>query len=830
MQYESLVKNLMKKLIFFFFLNFFISFTLSAQLLTTVKGQVTGPTENDPLPYVTISIAKDNNPEISIKKFATDINGNFVISIPPGKYIFTFQFVGMNVLKKNVEITGQTEIDLGKIILEESSTQLNEINVVAQKPLVKVETDKITYNAKDDPESSTSNVLELLRKVPMVTVDGEDKIQLKGSNNFKIYLNGKPSNMMTNNPSQILKSMPASSVKNIEVITEPGAKYDAEGVGGIINIVTDKRSDDGYSGSTGANADIRGGYGGNGYLALKYGKVGFTGNASYYHFNQPDVESNYERHEFDSSLENLLKQDGTSKVNGGGLYLSGALSYEPDTMNLLNFSASRYGGNYIVNTSQDALSQGIQNYSYHSKSSSTTEYGGINLSGDYQHNFKKKGEMLTVSYRYEENPNNSNFDNLFTDVSGNYFYPNGYRQKSNNKASGKEHTGQVDYEIPFSQKHIFETGLKYIFRKNYSTTDNSYYDVINKIWKTDTIQKNDLNHHQNILSGYVNYSFKTGKFGLNVGFRGEYTFLRIHFMNSQDTIINTNFFDPVPSITVSYQLGMTKTLRAGYNMRISRPGIWYLNPYVNNLNPTDIYYGNPELDAEHTHNFNINFGSFSQKTNLNTTLSYSLTNNAITSYSFIKDGITHNTQANIGKNQNISLNIFGSWTPNQKLRLYANANINYTDIRSTNDTQLQNDGFSGQIFSGLTLNLPKDFRLGANGGIFNSYIQLQTTQSSFYFYSFNLMKSLFNKKLDINLSTVNPFPESIEIRSRTKGLGFLQKTTYLEPIRNVRLSATFRFGNLKTTIKKVKKTISNDDIKAGGSDTQKGTGVIPAGN
>jgi len=813
----------MKKIIILFLLSCFTTVSLFAESSILVKGQLAGPTENEPLPFATISIAKETSPDAAFKKLAADDKGNFNITLPEGKYIFTFQFVGLKSLKKIIEISTTSKIDLGKIVLSENSTQLDEISVVAQKPLVKVETDKLTYNAKDDPESSTSNVLDLLRKVPMVTVDGEDKIQLKGSTNFKIYLNGKPSNMITNNPSQVLKSMPASSIKNIEVITEPGAKYDAEGVGGIINIITDKRVDDGYSGSAGANTDIRGGYGANGYLSLKYGKFGFTGNTSYYHFNQPQAESTYQRKEFEPLSTNSLTQNGTNKVNGGGLYWSGALSYEPDTLNLFNFSASRYGGSYSVNTPQDALSEGTRNYSYHAESTSKTEYGGMNLSGDYQHNFKKKGEMLTVSYRYEENPNNSNFDNIFTDVKGNYFYPNGYRQKSINKASGKEHTTQIDYELPFSSKHTLETGLKYIFRKNYSTSDNTFFDVNDETWKDDSTQKNDLNHHQNIMSGYLNYSFKTGKFGLNAGFRGEYTFQKIHFMNAQDTIINNNFFDPVPSVTVSYQLGMTKTLRVGYNMRISRPGIWYLNPYINNQNPTNIYYGNPKLDAEHTHNFNINFGTFTPKINLNTTLSYSLTNNAITSYSFVKDGVTHNTQANIGKNQNVGLNLFGSWTPNLKIRWFVNANTNYTDIRSTDETQLKNNGFSGQIFSGLTLTLPKDLRLGANGGIFSGNIQLQTTQSSFYFYSFNVMKSFFNKKLDINLSTVNPFAASVKFKSTTKGEGFTQETTYLEPIRNVRLSATFRFGNLKTSIKKVQKSISNDDLKAGGSNSQPST-------
>lgn len=231
-----------------------ISVSINAQNIT-IKGQLVSATDKKPLPYATISVANSTVPQKSIKKFATDDNGNFATTLQTGNYIFTFQFVGMNNLNRNVEVKGgESQLDLGKVEMAESSTELDEISVTAQRPLVKVEIDKLTYSAKDDPEASTSNVLDLLRKVPLVTIDGEDNIQLKGSSNFKIYLNGKPSNMISNNPSQVLKSMPANSIKDVEVITDPGARYDAEGVGGIINIITDKRVDEGYSGSLGPMA------------------------------------------------------------------------------------------------------------------------------------------------------------------------------------------------------------------------------------------------------------------------------------------------------------------------------------------------------------------------------------------------------------------------------------------------------------------------------------------------------------------------------------------------------------------------------------------------
>ncbi|WP_286854275.1 TonB-dependent receptor domain-containing protein, partial [Proteiniphilum sp. UBA5259] len=711
--------------------------------------------------------------------------------------------------------------------MDESSIELEEVSVTAQKPLVKVEIDKLTYSAKDDPESSTSNVLDLLRKVPLVTVDGEDEIQLKGSSNFKIYLNGKPSNMISGNPSQVLKSMPANSVKDIEVITDPGVKYDAEGVGGIINIVTDKRVDDGYSGSVGANGDTFGGYGGNAYLATRYGKFGFTGNSGYYYHKRPESESGFTREEF--SPQNLLTLNGKNKSDGGGLFLSGALSFEPDTLNLFNLSGSRYGGKFKSHSMQEALSSGARPYSYNTRSNSTVEYGGMSLSADYQRSFKRKGEMLTISYRFEDNPNDSEYDSEYENVTGVFYYTDGYKLRSVNNAGGKEHTGQLDYVNPLNGKHSIETGLKYIFRDNTSRADHTFFDTEEGVWKPDVSRKNDLDHTQNITSGYAGYGFKSGKTGVKLGFRGEYTQQEIHFMGSQlDTIVQTNFFDLVPSVTLSYQLGMTRTLRGGYNMRISRPGIWYLNPYVNDVDPNNISYGNPNLDAEKQHNFNINYGAFSQKLNFNVTLSYAFARNAVTGYSFIENGVTHNTYANIGKNQTVGTNLYVSWTPTQVVRTYLNGGINYTDIRSTEKSELRNSGFSGRAFGGLTFTFPGDFRVGANGGLFLNRIQLQTKQSPFYFYSFSLMKSFLNKKLDLSLNLQDVLSKNRKISSTTTGEGFWQENIFHYPMRSIRLSVSYRFGELKASMKKVQRTISNEDLMQG-EGSQQNTTTPPAG-
>ena len=810
------------KYTFLLLMSFLFTLTTLAQSIS-VNGKLVS-SDNNGLPYATISIAEGSSPNVSVKKLATKEDGTFSTSLEKLEYLLTFNFVGMDEIVESIDLT-QTDkaFDMGVISMKESSTELEELSVTAQRPLVKVEIDKLTYSAKDDPESSTSNVLDLLRKVPLITVDGEDEIQLKGSSNFKIYLNGKPSNMVSNNPSQVLKSMPANSVKDVEVITDPGAKYDAEGVGGIINIVTDKRVDDGYSGSVGANGDTFGGYGGNAYLSTKYGKFGFSGNAGYFYHDRPESESNYTREEFNPSPVNRLIQNGTSESNGGGLFLSGTMSYEPDTLNLFNISASRFGGEFKSLSSMVASSEGIRPYSYNTNSNSIGNFGGMNVSADYQRSFKKKGELLTLSYRLEKNPNDSEFESEYDNVEGGFYYESGYKLRSSNDAVGQEHTTQIDYVNPLNENHSIEAGLKYIFRDNSSRGNHTYFDVIDGVWYPDLDRKNDLDHKQNITSGYLGYGYKTGKIGFKVGLRGEQTNQKIVFISSTTDSVRTKFFDMIPSATVSYQLGMTQNIKAGYNMRISRPGIWYLNPYINDMDPNNISYGNPNLESEQQHNFNINYGTFTQKINFNATLTYSFAQNAVTSISFIdENGVTNNTYANVGKNQTIGTNIYASWTPTVSIRTYINGGMNYTDIRSNDESGLSNSGFSGRAFGGITYTLPLDIRLGANGGLFMNRIQLQTVQSPFYYYSFSLMKSFLDKKLDLALNVQDIFSKYREISSTTTGVGFKQKSINMNPVRNLRLSVTYRFGNLKSSMKRVQRTITNEDVMQGESGSQQG--------
>lgn len=247
-----------------------------------IKGVLLDSLTQEGEPYATIKIVKKEAPANALKMLVTDMKGKFQEKVPgTGNFVMTISSIGRNTIVKDFTVkAGEKLVDFGTLYITDASNELGQVEVVAQKPLVKADIDKIEYNVQDDPDSKSNSVLEMLRKVPLVTVDGEDNIKVNGSSSFKVYVNGKPNNMMSNNPTEVLKSMPANSIKHIEVITNPGPKYDAEGVGGILNIVTVGSGLEGYTATFSGNVSNMGAGGGL-FGTVKSGKLTVSARYNY---------------------------------------------------------------------------------------------------------------------------------------------------------------------------------------------------------------------------------------------------------------------------------------------------------------------------------------------------------------------------------------------------------------------------------------------------------------------------------------------------------------------------------------------------------------------
>jgi len=785
-------------------------------VLCTVKGIAVDSISSETIPYATVSVSEVATPAVYLKRAAAGTNGAFEIVLnKSGNYLLTLESMGMQRKQLKLTVnTDQKKLELGKIGLSLSAALLKEVTISGSKPLVKVDLDKISYDMKSDPEAQSATTLDMLRKVPLVTVDGDDKIQLKGSTNFKIYVNGKPSGMMTNNPSQVLKSIPASSIKSIEVITDPGAKYDAEGVGGIINIVMD-HSLNGLTGTVRGSVNSKGGKSGGLYLSTKTGKFGLTTNLNY--SKQQDLDQTYERNveNYNAQSVKYISQYATTDAKYRFYYGNLEASYEFDSLNLLSLTIGGYGGGSTSVDDAGTSSMGTMKNplsAFKQLTSAENSWGGMDLSLDYQRTFKKPEQLLTLSYKLSRTPDKTDNTSNLTGVL-NY---NSYNQHILYDAKGDEHTFQVDYTDPLSKIHVIDVGVKYILRLNNSI--NNYYlqnDVTNAWEPMPNQPKNNFDQTQNILGAYASYTLKLDKFSARTGLRFEETSSDIMLA---DTNFRVSFLNLVPSLTLSYKFNDANNIKLSYNQRISRPGIWYLNPFLDNSNPYSLSQGNPDLIPEVDNSFSFNYSYISSKLTVNTSLFTSFTNNSIEGLNTaINDTVTYRTYKNIGVSRNTGLSLYGNWQPVKVLRIDLNSSLGYFYMATNDGSGLKNDGFNYTASLDGELTLPAEIKLNAYGGYYSPRISLQSRYAEYYYYGLSIGRDFLNKKLKVTLSARNPFPKRKFSSGYIRTADFIANTSQSYNVQSFGLSVSYRFGELKDQIKKVKQSITNDDVKGGGS-------------
>ncbi len=809
--------------------------------LFQVKGVLLDSLTQEGEPYATIKIVKKEAPAKALKMLVTDMKGKFQEKVPgTGNFVMTISSIGRNTIVKDFTVkAGEKLVDFGTLYITDASNELGQVEVVAQKPLVKADIDKIEYNVQDDPDSKSNSVLEMLRKVPLVTVDGEDNIKVNGSSSFKVYVNGKPNNMMSNNPTEVLKSMPANSIKHIEVITNPGPKYDAEGVGGILNIVTVGSGLEGYTATFSGNVSNMGAGGGL-FGTVKSGKLTVSARYNYNYNDRPRSYSGGNRRTVGDITEGSsdLDYDGSSK--GHGNFQSGSMeaSYEIDTLRLVSMSFGLWGGGNnstsINNTLATAPGTSNELYRYVSDGRSKSSWYSIDGGVDYQRMFHVKDRMFTLSYKINTSPQTSDSYSTYNDMHAatdwEDFLKRLYDLNNDGSQNTTEHTFQADYTTPIGKIHTLEAGAKYILRDN-SSEDDRYERQIGTTgdYVLDEEHSSHYKHQNDILAAYMGYGLRVKKISGRLGVRYEHTKQEVKYLLGRGDNFNKNFDDVVPSASIGYKLTDMSNLRFGYNMRIYRPGIWYLNPYLDDSNPTNISQGNSHLDSEKSHSFNLSYSNFTQKFNINLSARYSFTNNSIERVTEqVKDTdipglqnptgkeVLYSTYQNIGKSRNASLSGYVNWNATSNTRIYANFYGNYTYMEGANG--LKNDGWNLFAYGGAQQSLPHDWRISLNIYGQTPWIMLQGKGSSFFDYGLSVNKSFLNKRLTLSAFASNFFKKYTSPTSSIEGVGFTQDSWNRYTRQRFGVSVSYRIGELKASVKKAARTISNDDVKSGGGE------------
>ena len=631
---------------------------------------------------------------------------------------------------------------------------------------VKSDIDKIVYSVEDDPEAKTKSMLDMLRKVPMVTIDGQDNIMVNGSSSFKVYVNERPNNMMGRNPQEIFRSMKTNSVKAIEVITNPGAQYDAEGMTTILNIVTKEERVSESTATIGGlinNTTI----GGNAYASIQNGKFSFTGTYNYQHINAPDTRYDSGRTDYTSDDYYELETLGNSQQNSDSHSMNLEGSYQISSRDQLSLSTNVYKNNTPwpneTNT-QMRDKQGNVVYSYHSNQEFDTKQDTVGVKLEYRHNFRKPGEQVSLSYNlsYTKSDNYSEID--YSNVIG---LEGGLTDTGfSNISHITRHLVQLDYRNPLSPMHSISLGGKYIGNKNsnnskmFMADDNSQMQVVDG-------SMSKYSQTRNILAGYADYQLTWGSLVMRAGMRYEHTFMNVDYALNPERNFDTGFDDLVPTFNLSYQGKGGHSLRFNYNLRITRPNITSLNPFRNTSSPVTVTYGNPDLETEKTHYLELNYSLIKPKFSVNMTLIHQFNNNSIESYSFIQNNIMNTTYGNVGQIKHTILNTWVTWTPSDKTSVSANITETYSDLKSK-ALNSRNSGFSTSASITFQQSLPWGLRLSANAMAYTRTIMLQGYMGGNHSYGLNLTRSFFkNNRLTVSIYATNLFKKYNSFRNET---------------------------------------------------------------
>ncbi|OCX51387.1 hypothetical protein BEL04_15265 [Mucilaginibacter sp. PPCGB 2223] len=800
-------------------------FSLSTLAQTTVakmeiKGIVTDSATNQPMPFVTV-IVKAPGSNVPVKSGLTTDNGSFdIANVTAGKYQLAVTSLGYRAKLISLPNAADGVVDVKNILLAPSTGQLKEVSIVEAKPLIKQEVDRIGYDVQADPESKAQSVLDMMRKVPLLSVDANDNIKLKGNGNYKILLNGKESALMAKNPSDVLKSMPATNIEKIEVITTPPAKYDAEGLAGIINIITKKNADQGYNGSINSRFNSVFGPGVNLNATVKQGKFGLSGYIGY-GSNGSNDNFNGNTQVFTGTPVSIV-QNANNHFTGNNHYGDAEMSYEIDTLNLITASYQFYGGlndqtnNQFSNTfngSRISQQYNLDNLAHYT-------FKGVDASLNYQLGFKhNKDQLLTLSYKYSYSPNTQLNTNVITNIIGQSGLSN-YQQY--NDAGNKEHTIQLDYVQPLSKKLNLEAGGKTILRNNYSDFETGYQNPGTDNYGLN-VQSRNFNYHQDVYSAYNSYQLKLEKWTAKAGARLEHTQI-----NSDSTAgaraIDRAYTNVIPSISVQHSF-KSNSITLGYTQRIQRPGIYQLNPFVDKTNPKFINTGNPDLQPELNNTFQLTYSNY-KKNAITASLSYAFSNNSIQNVSFSStqitggktDTITTTTFQNLGTNKTLGLNLNFNLSTIKNLNLSLNAQVQHVWLKGTyNGAGYANDGYGGNAFLNVGYRFDKGYRLGFNGGYFIGDVNLQGRNGNYLYNSYVAGIDVLKKKGTISLVANNPYSKYFTSHSTTNTTAYSQDAFYSNRYASFAVRLNYRFGKLNSNIKQNQRGINNDDTKGGGA-------------
>jgi outer membrane receptor protein involved in Fe transport len=799
-----------------------------------VIGFLLDSTDSKPVEFATLALinTKTNKP---VDGTVADGVGKFTLNkVAVGSYKIVVSFIGYDSKTVFVNITEKNDDrDLGVIKLQQSSKMLSEVTVEGQRALIEERVDRTVYNAEKDASNKGVDATDVLKKVPMLSVDLDGNPSLRGSTSVRVLINNKPSTIMASSIADALRQIPADMIKTVEVITSPSAKYDAEGSAGIINIVTKKNTLQGLTLSFDSSAGVRGSnlsLNGN-FRNKNWGlSLGGFGRSEY------NVNGKFESTQLTQNLGAETRNVQTAESRREGLFGNYQLGFDWDINKYNSITASTRFGLRNGNNWQDGLQQ-IRNGVLTSlrNTNSLDESANVDINVDYTHTFAKPQKEFSILSMYSRNNRSNDFYNLIMNTKSTMSEILS-SIKNENGSYNEEATFQMDYQTPVAKNQLLEFGAKGILRnvtsdyKSFTAGSNGIYTQVNSA----ILPSNVFDYNQNIYSTYGSYTLTTkNKWSIKTGARYEYTDISASFLKKegQNTVI------PAYGVLVP-SFNMSKTFKSGtwrfsYNRRIQRPGIQNLNPNVNATNPLNISTGNPNLAPEYTNNYEVSYSKFIKQTYISTSFFMRNTTGAINQIREVFGDTVKTTSRNIGNEDAYGMNINLNVNLSNKLMIGGGGDLSYLVLANNVADPLLNARNEG---------LQTNFRVFGNYNIGNGWgaqvfsfyrvnqIQLQGSQGGFGIYSLSFKKDFKNKKGSIGFGAENFLtPDGFIIRNETKTATINQVSENTLRNMNFKINFSYRIGKMSFGPTKKKKSVNNDDTKGEGGDAAPAAPQQPMG-
>ncbi len=761
-----------------------------------IKGKVFTES-NKPLEFATVSLHSHRDSSL-INGGYTNEKGEFRMENRPGRFYLIVDFLSytQKVIPMIKVKPGTPVVDLGIIILSENTTTLDEVEVRAERSSMELKLDKRVFNVGKDLVNAGSNAAEILDNVPSVEVDIDGNVSLRGSENVRILIDGKPSGLVSTSSTEALKQMQGDMVKSVEVITNPSAKFDAEGEVGIINIVLKKEKKKGVNGTFGLTAGWPENFGARYSLNFRRDKINFFSNFGIRYRRNPGGGTYFQETIIDDVLYKYNTESKHIRGGAGGNIQVGMDYYINETNTLTGSVLYRHnnGDNdakttyFDLDSNDNLLNTTVRDVDENEKKNVIE----TNLS--YQKTFGHRKHKLTADFTYYQNDDTEIADYIeTTDIENT---PDIF-QASTNTEDQINYMFQSDYTRPIGKDGKFETGIKGNIRSIVNDfqvqqrTENSEFEILQNF-------NNELRYSENIYAAYAMYGNKYKEFGYQLGLRSEYSDIKTELLETNESNPR-DYLDFFPTVHLTYKLTEKDQVQLSYSRRISRPRFWYLLPFFTFNDVRNRFSGNPDLDPEYTNSFEAGYLKYFEKGTLLSSIYYRYRTGLIERVRIVQnDGTTDLFPINLAEENNFGLEFSFSYD----LTKWWKANANFNFFRAIRQGEyegqiLESDAYRWNSRLNSRMNFAKDFTFQTSFRYRSPGITTQGRSLSIYNWDAGISKDIFKGKGTLTLSAKDIL-NTRKRRSITELPGFYAESEFQWRSRTVVLDFTYRLNQKKS--------------------------------